>query len=208
MLAGDLQLLVLCVTVQADDLHPVQERSGNRFRDVPRRDEEHVGEVQVHFQVVVAEGVVLGGVKNLEERRRGVATPVGADLVDLVKHDDRVAGSRLFQRAHYAPGQRADVGAAMAADLGFVMDTAQRDAGELAAQRAGDRLAQRRLAHSGRTDQRDDGAGTTTPGHLQAPVFQALAHGEEFDDALLHVVQTAVVGIEDGARLDQVEPII
>ena len=57
---------------------------------VGRGEEQHVGQVEVDLQVVVAERVVLRRVEHLEQRRGRVAAPVGADLVDLVEQDDRV----------------------------------------------------------------------------------------------------------------------
>ena len=41
-------------------------------------------------KVVVDEAVVLGGIEHLEQRRRRIAAPVRADLVDLVQHEDRI----------------------------------------------------------------------------------------------------------------------
>ena len=54
------------------------------------------------------------------------------------------------------PGQRADVGAAVAADLGLVADAAEREAHELAVERARDRAAERGLADAGRADEAED----------------------------------------------------
>ena len=51
-------------------------------------------EVEGQVDVVVLEAVVLLGVEHLEQRRRGVAAEVGADLVDLVEDDDRVLALR------------------------------------------------------------------------------------------------------------------
>ena len=84
-------------------------------------------------EVVVAEGVVLLGVEHLEQGRARVAAEVGADLVHLVHHEDRVVGARLVDALDDAAGHRAHVGAAVAADLGLVLDAAEREAHELAA---------------------------------------------------------------------------
>src|SRR4029079_7451562 len=82
----------------------------------------------------------------------------GADLVDLVEQDHRVHRPGVAQRAHEAARKRADVRAAMAADLRLVADAAERHANELAVERAGDRLADRRLTGSRRPDQRQNRA--------------------------------------------------
>ena len=113
-------------------------------------DEQHVGQVEVDLEVVVAERVVLRRVEHLEQRRRRIAAPVGAELVDLVEQEDRVHGAGLLDRPGDAAGQGADVGAAVAADLGLVAHAAEGDPHERAAQGAADRLAERRLADAGR----------------------------------------------------------
>ena len=64
----------------------------------------------------------------------------------------------VAQRADDRPRHRADVGAAVAADLGLVADAADRDALELAPEGAGDRLAEARLADPGRADEAEDRA--------------------------------------------------
>ena len=93
-------------------------------------------EVERDLEVVVGERVVLLGVEHLEQRRRGIAAEVVPDLVDLVEHEDRVVRPGLLHALDDPAGQRADVGAAVAADLGLVVHAAERDADELAAERA------------------------------------------------------------------------
>ena len=158
VVAGDGHLLVLGVAVEPDDLHPVEQRAGDGLGHVGRGEEQHLRQVELHLEVVVAEGVVLGRVEDLEQGRGRVAAVVGAELVDLVQHDDRVHGPRLAQRPDQPAGLGADVGAAVAADLGLVAHAAQGDPHELASEGAGHRLAQRGLAHAGGADQGQDGA--------------------------------------------------
>ena len=73
---------------------PVEQGPGDGVDHVGRGDEQHLGQVEVHLEVVVPEGVVLGRVEHLEQRRGRVAPEVGADLVHLVEQDDRVHRSR------------------------------------------------------------------------------------------------------------------
>ena len=150
--------------------------------------------------------MVLRRVEHLEQRGRRVAAPVGADLVDLVEHDHRVHRPGVSQRADEPAGQRADVGAPVAADLGLVADAAERHADELAVERACDRLADRGLARAGRPDQRQDRARLLVV--LDAALLAQLADGEVLDDALLHVVEARVVGVEDLARELRVEALL
>ena len=97
------------------------------------------------------------------------------------------------------PGIDADVGPAVAADLGLVADAAERDPHELAVHRARDRLAERRLADAGRADEAED-----RPLH----VALELAHGEVLDDPLLDLVEIVVVLVEHAARLDRIDAIL
>ena len=149
--------------------------------------------------------MVLRRVEHLEERRRRVAAPVGADLVDLVQQDDRVHRPRVAEGADEPSRERADVGAAVAADLGLVPDAAERHPHELAVERAGDRLADRGLAGPGRADQGEDRAGALVG--LDAALLAQLAHGEVLDDAVLHVGQPGVIGVEHLTRVRRVEPL-
>ena len=64
----------------------------------------------------------------------------------------------LAQLGDDAAGHGADVGAAVAADVGLVAHAAERDADELAAHRLGDDLAERRLADARRADEAEDRA--------------------------------------------------
>ena len=179
---------------------------GDRVGDVRGRDEHDLGQVELDVEVVVAERVVLRRVEHLEQRGRRVAAPVGADLVDLVEQDHRVHRPRVAQGADEPARQRADVGAAVAADLRLVAHAAERHADELAVQRAGDRLADRRLAGAGRPDQRQDRARALVLG--DAALLAELADGQVLDDAVLDVLEPGVVGVEHLARVDGVEPLL
>ena len=86
------------------------------------------------------------------------------------------------------PGKRADIGAAMAADLGLVMRAAEADPDEFAPGRARDALAERGLADPGRPDKAQDRA---------APVRVQLVDREEFEDAPLDLLQAVMVLVED-----------
>ena len=159
-------------------------------------DEQHVGQVQVELEVVVAERVVLRRVEHLEQGGRRVAAVVRADLVDLVEQHDRVHRAGLLDRPDDAAGQRADVRAPVAADLGLVAHAAEGDADELAAERPGDGLAQRGLADAGRAGQHHHRAGAAAADDLQAALGAAGADREVLDDPVLDLVEAVVVGVE------------
>ena len=136
---------------------------------------------------MVHEGRVLFRVQHLEHRRRRVAPEVLSHLVDLVEQDERVCRLGLLQRLDDLAGHGADIGPPVAADLAFIAHAAQADADELAPRRLGDRPAKRGLADARRADEAQDRA------------FQLVGprlHGEIFDDPLLDLFQTVVVGVQ------------
>jgi hypothetical protein len=97
------------------------------------------------------------------------------------------------------PGQGADIGPPVAADLGLVMDAAERDADELPFHRPGDRLAERGLADARRADETQD---------RRLALGGELAHGEILDDAPLDLVEAEMVLVEDAPRLLEVDRLL
>ena len=154
--AGDLQFFLLAVAGQAEDFHAVQQRLGNRVQRVGRGDEKDLREVERQVEIVVTESAVLGRVEDFHERSGRVAAVIAAQLVDLVEHQDRIVDAGATDRLDDPARHGADIGATMAAQLGLVVQAAQAGALELAADRAGNRLAQRGLADSRRPDQTQD----------------------------------------------------
>ena len=187
VLERDLQLLFLGVAGELEDFHAVAQRRRNRVEDVGRREEQDLGQIERHVEVVIAERVVLLRVEHLEQRRRRVAAEVGPELVDLVEDEDRVLRLGAAQPLDDLAGQRADVGAAVAADLRLVAHAAERDAHELPADRVRDRSRQRRLADARRAEEAQD---------RPLDVRIELAHGEVLEDAILDLLEARVVGVE------------
>ncbi len=120
----------------------------------------------------------------------------GAELVDLVEHHHAVARARLADRLDDVAGQRADIGAPVAADFRLVVDAAEADAHELAAHGARDRLAERGLADAGRPDEAQD---------RRLAVGRELADREILDDPPLDLVESEMVLVEDAPRRGDVD---
>ena len=188
---GDLELVLLRIARQPQDFHPVPESRRDGVQDVGRRDEEHLGEIERHLQVMIRESVVLLGIEHLEKRRGRVSAKIHPDLVDLVEDEDRVLGPGPTQALEDPSRQRADVGSPVPANLGLVADASQRHARELAPHRPGDGLAERGLSHPGRTNEAED---------RPLQVVLQFADGEVLEDALLHVLEIVVVLVEDRPR--------
>src|SRR5207302_758152 len=210
---GNADLLPLRVAGDADDLHAVAQRWADRLRDVGGRDEEHLRQVVRHLEVVVAELAVLLGIQNLEQRGRRIAAEVGADLVDLVEHDHRVARAGGAHRLDDPSRERADVGASMSANLGLVADAAEAHADELAVERARDAAPERGLAHARRSDEAQDRCLQRAPrlcrlvsgGRGVDLGTRALTHREPFQKPVLHLREPVVILVEDCRRAFDVD---
>ena len=199
MVTGDVELLLVGVARQLDDLHPVEQRAWDGARGVGGGDEEDVGQVERQLDEVVAEGAVLFGVQDLQQGRGRVAAHVGPDLVDLIEEQERVARPGLPHGVHDPPGHGADVGLAVAADVGLVVDAAEGDPRELAVERPRHGHPDGRLADAGRADEAE---------HLALQVWRELLDGQELQDALLDGLQAVMVGVEDLARGGDVDALL
>jgi hypothetical protein len=129
---GDVYLLFFGVAGQLNDFHAVEQWRRDGVQLVGCADEEHLAQVEGLIEVVVAEGVVLLGVESFEERAGGIATEVAAQLVNLVEHKNRIVYFDALQMLDDLPGESADVGAAMAANLCLVVHASEGDSGEFA----------------------------------------------------------------------------
>src|SRR5438132_8612902 len=133
---------------------------------------------------------VLLRVEDLEQRRRWVAAPIGSHLVDLVEHEDRVSRAGNFHLLENPARHGADVGPAMTADLGLVVDAAKREPDELAPQRSRNRLAEAGLANAGRPHEAEN---------RRAEALRALADGHVLQDPFFDFLDTIVVFVEHGS---------
>ena len=196
VLLGDLELFGLRVARNPDDLHAVLQRPRNPVERIRRGNEHHLRQVVIAVEIVIVEGAVLLGIEHFEQRRRRIAAEVGRHLVDFVQQHHGVGGSRLAHPLDHFAGQRADIGAPMAADFGLVAHAAERHADELAAGRARDRLAERSLADARRSDQAEDRSLQLADEGLDRQILE---------DALFHLIQAVMVFFKDALGFLDVE---
>ena len=185
---GDLELLVERITRDLDHLHPVLERRRDRMGDVRGGDEHHLREVVVDIQVMVVEGVVLLRIEHLEQGRRGITSKIHRHLVQLVEKKDGIHLPGLLHHLNDLTRERADVSAAVAADLRLVADAAQGETNEPASGGASNRLGERRLSDPRRSHEADD---------RRLLLRRQLAHGQELQNALFGFVESVVVLVEN-----------
>ena len=199
MLPGDVVLFHPGVAGQLDDVHAVAQRAGDGAEVVGRGDEEHMAQIKRHIDEMVVEGAVLLGVEGFQQSGRRVAPEVACQLVDLVqKHQ----GVRALGRDHGGDdlaGHRADVGAAVAADLGLIPHAAEADADILAVQALGDGAGDAGLADTRRADEADD---------LALYVGGQLADGQHLEDAVLDLLQAVVVPVQHALGLGDVQIVL
>ncbi len=65
---GDLQFLDLGISRDLDDFHAVAQRWWNRFQHIGGRNENDLGEIERHFQIVIGEGRILFGIEHFQQR--------------------------------------------------------------------------------------------------------------------------------------------
>ena len=96
MALGNLKLLVLSVAFKTDDFHPVQQRL-RQVHAVCGCHEHYVRQIEIDFQIMVIELVVLFRIENLKQGRRRIAPEILSKLVNFIEQEQRVHRPCLFQ---------------------------------------------------------------------------------------------------------------
>ena len=187
MLLGDLELLLIGIAGKLNDLHPVQQRPGDSIGGVGGGDEEYLREIEGHLQEVVPERTVLLPVQHLQQSGGRIAVDIGGQLVDLIQQQQGVTAPRPADTIDDTAGHSAHIGLPVTPDLGLIVDTAQRDPGQLPAGSTGHRHSDGGLAHTRWSHQTN---------HLSLELRCQLPHGQKLQDALLHLLKTIVVGVQ------------
>ena len=193
------KLLVLRVSRDLDQFHPVEQRGRDRCKGVGSCDEQHIGEVIGDLEVVVREGVVLLRVEDLEERTCRVARIGHRQLVDLVEDEDRVLRAGFLDALDDPPGQGADIGPPVPPDLGLVPDAAKADPDIFPAQCLRDALPEARLPGAGRAGKEED----------RTLLLCFEFHDRKvLDDPFLDFLKAVVVALEHTAGLGDIDALL
>src|SRR6266496_2326668 len=193
---GNFDFLALGVTGYGNHFNPIPQRFGHALDVVRRADEDYLRQIKRHVEVTIDKRVVLPRIEHFEQRAGRVAAKVRADLVDLIKHKNRVPRTCAPQFLNDSARHRPDVRAAVTADLRFIAHTAETDPHKFAAQRIGNRLAKAGFAHTRRPEKTEDRA---------VPLWIKFAHSQIFDQPLFYFFQIVMVAIEDLLGLIEIE---
>ena len=145
---------------------------------------------------MVAEGFVLLRVKHLQEGAGGIPSKIGAELVNLVEHEDGVDRADAVHALDDSSRQRPDVGPAMPPDFRFVADPPERYPGEFSVGRPCNGAAQGGLTDAGGADQAKDRA---------FGLSDQAANRQVFQDPLLHFFQAMMIFFEHGLGVSEIE---
>ena len=85
MILCDHQLFFIGVGTKLNDLHAVEQGSGDGIEGVGRGDKHHTGKIKGNFQIIIAIGCVLLAVEHLKKSCTGITTIIGAHLINLIQ---------------------------------------------------------------------------------------------------------------------------
>ena len=199
MIFGNHQLLFVGIRAQLNDLHTVQQRSGNRIQRVGGGDKHYIGKVIGNFQIVVTIGMILLGIQNLQQRSTGVTPVVGTHLVDFVQKQHGIAAACLSHGGHNPAGHGTHIGLPVATDIRLVMDAAQRDPCHFPVQALGNGIGNRGFTHAGRADQTEN-LGRHGRCHL--------ANRDGLQNPLLHLFKTEMVLLQNFPGCSHIHPFL
>ena len=144
------ELFSIGVGRELDDLHSVEQRCRNPLIAVSGSYKESFGKIDGYLHEIVAEALVLFGIKNLEKSRGGISSKIVGHFVYFIKNNNRVLGFCVNQRGYDSAGHRSDVGLSMTADLGLIVHTAERNSCILPSECASNRSRDRCFTDAGR----------------------------------------------------------
>src|SRR5262249_2789000 len=112
----DLKLFPLGVSGQPQDFEPVLQSRWNRMQHVGGGDKHDLRQVVLNVEIVIMESMVLLRIKNLEQRSRRIPAEIGAQLVDLVKEDERIDSPGLLHHLDDLARERSNIGPPVASN--------------------------------------------------------------------------------------------
>ena len=192
---GDLQLFLVGVAAQFNQLHTVEEGSGNGIGGIGGGDEHDAAEVNRQLHEMVAERAVLLGIQHLKECRGGIAAGVVCQLVNLVQHQQRIHRTCADEGVDNTTGHGADIGLTVTTDVRLITDAAERETGQLTVHGLGNRDGDGGLTNAGRAHETED---------LALGLGVNLMDGDKLQNTLFHLLKAEMVAVKDGAGLGNI----
>ena len=196
MFAGDIIFFHPGITGQLDHIHTIPQGAGNTAQIVGRSNEQNMAQIVRNIQEMVIEGAVLFRVQGFQQSGCGVAPEISCQFIDLVQQHQRVGTLGRDHGRNDLTRHRANIGAAMTTDLGFIPHTTQAQAHIFAPKALGDGTSDTGLTHTRRACQTDD---------LCLDVRRQFAHSQDLQNTVLDLFQTIVVPVQDLLRPGNVQ---
>ena len=148
--------LIFCIAVDLDKLHAVEKRPRNRLDIVRSCNEKNLRKIDGHLHIMVGKMAVLLRIKHFQECGSDIPLVVAACLVDLIQKHQRIFHTGMVESLRDSSRHCSDVGSSMSADLRLISDSSKADPHKNLIQRLCNRLRDRCLSGSGRSDQTKD----------------------------------------------------
>src|SRR4030042_5392279 len=140
-----------------DHLHPIQQGRGNGREGIGRSNEEDMGEIEGHIEIMIRKGKILFRIEGLEKRGRRAPSHIRTHFIHFVEHEHRVESFGPSDLLNDPAGKGSHIGSPVSPNLRFVSYPSQRDPDELSLQSPSYGASQGRRAYSGRAEKAEDG---------------------------------------------------
>ena len=139
--------------------------------------------------------MVLLWIQYFQQRARWIPPEIGAQLINLIEQEQRVARSYLVEALQHFSGHGTDIGATMTTNLCLIAHASKRHADVLAARGFGDRLTQGSLADTRWADEAQD---------RRLHLIHALLYRKVLHDAILDFFKAVMVFVQYQFRVQQI----
>ena len=150
MAAGDFNFFLGQVAAEVYDFKTVKQRLLQGAERIGRGNKQHMRQVVVDVNVIVVEKLVLLRVEYFKQSGLGVTLEITPDFVNLVEQKNRITAAGALNGIDNTTRHSTDIGTAVSAYLGLVVQTAQRHPLVIAAKSLGHRFAKGGFAYAGR----------------------------------------------------------
>ncbi len=174
--------------------HTIEQGTGNRFGSIGSSDEEYIGEIIRDLNIMVAETVVLLGIKHFQQGGRRITPEVIPKLINLVQQEERVVGFYLTYPLNNAAGHGADIRTAMTTDFGFITNAAQRNTDIPPSHSLCYSTGNRSFTGSGGADQTEN---RSPQFHVVSFIHLQFAYGKMLHDTFFYFFHSIVVTFKD-----------